>query len=234
MYDYRWPNSVTHHEPLELKWIYRQNLGDQSTSKNLIASHRPPHWPWESNHQRREGFCEGKKKSMDAMITPVTASETYLQAGRSKYKTEMQKPADADVSLRLFSPRFKKHRPAREKFWISGKKKDGKQYEKESDGALCKTETQQHKSKELDILSWSGICSINIAQDMKTYTSPHFMRPIFLYSSTIRALALASALARSFFLKHNLHKKAISHKWSWNSAFGTPHRMQNYRGFSPP
>lgn len=42
MYDYRWPNSVTHHEPLELKWIYRQNLGDQSTSKNLIASHRPP------------------------------------------------------------------------------------------------------------------------------------------------------------------------------------------------
>lgn len=38
------------------------------------------------------------------------------------------------------------------------------------------------------------------------------MRPSFLYSSTITALALASALARSFFLKHNLHKKAISHK----------------------
>lgn len=33
MYDYRWPNSVTHHEPMELKWIYLHNLGGQSTER---------------------------------------------------------------------------------------------------------------------------------------------------------------------------------------------------------
>lgn len=86
------------------------------------------------------------------MITPVTASETYLRAGRSKYETEMEKPAEADLSLRLFSPFLKKHRPASEKLWISCKKKDGKEYEKERDGALCKTETQQRKRIELDTL----------------------------------------------------------------------------------
>lgn len=161
---------------------------------------------------------------MDAMITPVTASETYLQAGRSKYKTEVEKPAGVHLSLRLFSPFFKKYRPASEKLWISCKKKDGKQYEEERDGALCKTETQQWQRKELDPWSWCGTWPSSVAQDLKTYTSPYFMRPSFLYSSTIRALALASALARSF-LKHNLHEKAISHKWSWNSALGAPHRM---------
>lgn len=36
-------------------------------------------WPLGSNHQLRDGFCEGKKNNTDTMITPVTASETYLQ-----------------------------------------------------------------------------------------------------------------------------------------------------------
>lgn len=48
------------------------------------------------------------------------------------------------------------------------------------------------------------------------------MGPSFLYSSTITALALASALARLFFLKHNLRfwqKKGKGHfdKWRWCS-----------------
>lgn len=146
------------------------------------------------------------------MITPVTASETYLQAARSKFNTEVEKPAGAHLSLRLFSPFFKKHRPASEKLWISCKKKDGKQYEEERDGALCKAETRQQQRTELGPWAGCGTCSCSVAApDLQTSTSPHFMRPSFLYSSMMRALALASALARSFFLKHNLCEKAVFH-----------------------
>ncbi|TNN73334.1 hypothetical protein EYF80_016497 [Liparis tanakae] len=35
-------------------------------------------WRWPPIHLR-EGLCDGKKNNMDTMITPVTASETYLQ-----------------------------------------------------------------------------------------------------------------------------------------------------------
>lgn len=54
---------------------------------------------------------------------------------------------------------------------------------------------------------------------VSTCARPHFMRPSFRYSSTITALALASALARSFFLKHNLRveaKAGITPGW-WRS-----------------
>ncbi len=39
-----------------------------------------------------------------------------------------------------FLPFFKKHRPASDKFGISCEQQNGKQYKKESDRSLCKTE----------------------------------------------------------------------------------------------
>lgn len=178
---------------------------------------------------------------MDEMITPVTASETYLPTRRSKSVTQMGHRQVVQVKhwrRRVgFSPFFKQHRPASEELWISCKKQDGKEYEKERDGALCKAETQPATPKQrVTRFILAAPCSGSAAPDVTTYARPHFMRPSFLYSSTITALALASALARSFFLKHNLRleEKAGIMLGSWSSALEAPELMRNYRGLSPP
>lgn len=68
------------------------------------------HWPWGSNHQLREGFCEGKKNNIDTMMTPVTASETYLWDNKTRRslteKDDLQGPQHVD-SVEIF--RFKKN-----------------------------------------------------------------------------------------------------------------------------
>lgn len=90
---------------------------------------------------------------MDEMITPVTASETYLPTRRrSKSVTQMGHRQVLRVKhwrrRAGFSPFFKQHGPAGEELWISCEKQDGKEYEKERDGALCKAETQPVRPKQ--------------------------------------------------------------------------------------
>lgn len=81
------------------------------------------------------------------MITPVTASETYLPTRRSKSVTQTGHRQVVQVKHWRrgagFSPFFKQHGPAGEELWVSCEEQDGKEYEKERDGALCKAETHQ-------------------------------------------------------------------------------------------
>lgn len=96
------------------------------------------------------------------MITPVTASETYLPTRRAKSITRMGHRRVVGVKhwrrRAGFSPFFKQHRPAGEELWIPCEKQDGEECEKQGDGALSKAETQPVRAEQSYRLHGGGAC----------------------------------------------------------------------------
>ena len=209
MYDYIWLNSITHHEPTQLKWRYLHNLGDQSTWTNLMTAHPPPRTDLESRTTSSEKvFVRGRRRVwMRWSHRWRRQRRTCGQGGGIR----RQRWRNGQVWISAFAcshPFLKSTDQPVMNFGSLVKRRTANRMKKKEMEPSAKLKHSNAKERrEWDTLSWSRPSLISVAPDMKTYTSPHFMRPSFLYSSTIRALALASALARSFFLKHNLCKK---------------------------
>lgn len=90
-------------------------------------------------------FVRGRRRGGRRWLPRRRRQRRTCRQGAANVRREAEKRADAELSLRLFSPFFKQHRPAGEKLWISRKKKDGEESEKDGDGALRKTERQRRK-----------------------------------------------------------------------------------------